>query len=116
MWWLKLRRKQLKGHQFYRQKIIGKYIVDFYCPKANLVIELDGGQHYSEIGKAKDRIRDKVLVEMGMEPHGQSPWYLHKIPSYACLRVAASAKAGQGFGGLSAFSEIRRSSNTSAHD
>jgi very-short-patch-repair endonuclease len=53
--WSKLRRKQLRGHQFYRQKIIGKYIVDFYCPKANLVIELDGGQHYSERGKAKDR-------------------------------------------------------------
>src|SRR4030066_1463499 len=66
MLWLKLRRKQLKGHPFYRQKIIGKYIVDFYCPKANLVIELDGGQHYSEIGKAKDRTRDDVLREMGI--------------------------------------------------
>jgi len=43
MLWLKLRRKQLKGYQFYRQKIIGKYVVDFYCPKANLVIEVDGG-------------------------------------------------------------------------
>ena len=64
MLWLKLRRKQLKGHPFYRQKIIGKYIVDFYCPKTNLVIELDGGQHYSETGKAKDRIRDDVLREM----------------------------------------------------
>ncbi len=67
MLWLKLRRKQLKGHPFYRQKIIGKEIVDFYCPKANLVIELDGGQHYSEMGKAKDRIRDEVLVEMGIK-------------------------------------------------
>jgi very-short-patch-repair endonuclease len=65
--WLKLRRKQLKGHQFYRQKIIGKYIVDFYCPKANLVIELDGGQHYSEAGQAKDRARDDVLREMGIK-------------------------------------------------
>jgi very-short-patch-repair endonuclease len=65
--WLKLRRKQLKGYQFYRQKIIGKYIVDFYCPKANLVIELDGGQHYSETGKANDRTRDDVLTEMGIK-------------------------------------------------
>jgi len=64
---LKLRRKKLKGHQFYRQKIIGKYIVDFYCPKANLVIELGGGQHYSEAGKAKDRARDNVLIEMGIK-------------------------------------------------
>jgi len=67
MLWLKLRRKQLKGHHFYRQKIIGKYIVDFYCPKANLVIELEGGQHYSETGKAKDRTRDDVLREMGIK-------------------------------------------------
>jgi len=67
MLWLKLRRKQLEGRPFYRQKIIGKYIVDFYCPKANLVIELDGGQHYSEIGKAKDRARDDVLTKMGIK-------------------------------------------------
>src|SRR4030042_6597172 len=65
--WLKLRRKQLKGYTFYRQKIIGKYIVDYYCPKANLVIELDGGQHYSETGEAKDRARDDVLREMGIK-------------------------------------------------
>ena len=65
--WSKLRRKQLKGYPFYRQKIIGKYIVDFYCPKANLVIELDGGQHYSETGKTKDMTRDNVLAEMGIK-------------------------------------------------
>ena len=67
MLWLKLRRKPLKERPFYRQKIIGKYIVDFYCPKANLVIELDGGQHYSEIGKAKDRTRDDVFTKMGIK-------------------------------------------------
>jgi len=67
MLWLKLRRKQLKEYPFYRQKIIGKYIVDFYCPKANLVIELDGGQHYSETGQEKDRTRDNVLREMGVK-------------------------------------------------
>ena len=65
--WSKLRRKQLRNHQFYRQKVIGKYIVDFYCPKANLVIELDGGQHYSENGKTRDRRRDDALIGMGIE-------------------------------------------------
>ena len=67
MVWLKLRRKQLRGYSFYRQKIIGKYIVDFYCPKADLVIELDGGQHYSEMGQANDRARDDVLKKMGLK-------------------------------------------------
>lgn len=64
--WGQLRKKQLKGYLFYRQKIIGKYIVDFYCPKADLVIELDGGHHYSETGKERDRLRDYELGRMGL--------------------------------------------------
>lgn len=64
--WSNIRRKQLKGHQFYRQKIIGDYIVDFYCPKAKLIIEIDGGQHYDSEGKEKDRIRDKEMGRIGI--------------------------------------------------
>jgi len=56
--WSKVRKKQLKGYQFYRQRIIGNYVVDFYCPKARLIIEIDGGQHYSDEGIKKDKIRD----------------------------------------------------------
>ena len=67
MLWLKLRGKQLKGYPFYRQKIIGKYIVDFYCSKANLVIELDGGQHYLKTGQEEDKTRDNFLGEMGIK-------------------------------------------------
>ena len=57
----------MKGYPFCRQKIVGKYIVDFYCPRPNLVIELDGGRHDSETGKAKDMTRDNVLAEMGIK-------------------------------------------------
>jgi len=64
--WEKIRGKQLKGHQFYRQKIIGNYIVDFHCAKAKLIIELDGGQHYSAEGKAKDRARDGYMKDTGL--------------------------------------------------
>ena len=53
--WSRLRNRQLKGKQVYRQKIIGDYIVDFYCPKAKLVIEVDGGQHYTEKELSKIR-------------------------------------------------------------
>lgn len=59
--WSRLRRKQPKGYQFYRQKIIGNYIVDFYCPKAGLVIEVDGAQHYSEEMLEADKQRDDYL-------------------------------------------------------
>ncbi len=64
--WTRIRGKQLKGYQFYRQKIIGEYIVDFYCPKTKLIIELDGGQHYSEEGREKDRARDRFLEDTGL--------------------------------------------------
>lgn len=43
--------------KFYKQKIIARYIVDFYCHKAKLVIELDGSQHYEEAAQRKDRFR-----------------------------------------------------------
>jgi very-short-patch-repair endonuclease len=63
--WSKLRRKQLKEYQFYRQKNIGNYIVDFYCPAAKLVVEIDGGQHYAEENIVKDEARDKFLSGLG---------------------------------------------------
>lgn len=64
--WSKIRRKQLKGFQFYRQKIIGNYIADFYCPELKLVIEVDGGQHYSAEGRENDNIRDAYMTGTGM--------------------------------------------------
>jgi very-short-patch-repair endonuclease len=63
--WSKIRRKQLKGYQFYRQKTIGNYIVDFYCPAAKLIVELDGSQHYTEEGVRKDRVRDLYMNGIG---------------------------------------------------
>ena len=65
--WSKIRRKQLKGFQFYRQKTIGNYIVDFYCPAAKLIIELDGSQHYEEEGLRKDKVRDQYLMGLGFQ-------------------------------------------------
>ena len=65
--WSKIRMKQLNNCQFYRQKIIGDYIVDFFCPKFKLVIEVDGGQHYSDDMLNADRERDEVLKSMGMK-------------------------------------------------
>jgi very-short-patch-repair endonuclease len=64
--WSKIRGKQLNGLQFYRQKIISNYIADFYCPKARLVIEIDGGQHFSAEGKEKDRLRDESMARGGI--------------------------------------------------
>ena len=49
--------------QFRRQKVIGPYIVDFFCDKAKLVIELDGSQHYEGTGPEYDRKRTEFLVQ-----------------------------------------------------
>lgn len=64
--WMRLRRKQIHNLQFYRQKPLGNYIVDFYCPKAKLIIELDGGQHFIDAGIEKDAERDQYLRVLGM--------------------------------------------------
>ena len=65
--WSKLRGKQILGLQFYRQKPIMNYIVDFYCPAANLVIECDGSQHFTDEGLEADRIRDEALAQLGLK-------------------------------------------------
>ena len=64
--WRRLRGKQLAGVQFYRQKPIGDYVVDFYAPKAKLVIEIDGSQHLEAPHIEKDRERDELLGSLGL--------------------------------------------------
>ncbi len=65
LWW-KIRMKQVKGLFFYRQKPIGDYIVDFYCPKAKLAIEIDGSHHLVGETIEYDRIRDDYLRSLGL--------------------------------------------------
>ena len=63
--WTRIRLKHL-GYMFYRQKPIGEYIVDFYCPKARLVVEVDGGQHFTEDEASNDRVRDEYMRSLGL--------------------------------------------------
>ncbi len=64
--WQRLRRKQLHGVQAYRQKPLGRWIVDFHLPAARLVVEVDGGQHFSADGMARDAARTRALNRMGL--------------------------------------------------
>jgi len=64
--WLVMRTRRLEGFPFSRQKITGPYIVDFYCHRARLVIEVDGGQHYASEGQRADRVRDEYLKSTGL--------------------------------------------------
>ena len=52
--------------RFQRQKAIGDFIADFYCHKAKLIIEIDGSQHSTNVGKIKDEIRTEKLEKLDL--------------------------------------------------
>ena len=62
MLWRHLRNRGLMGNKFRRQRPVGRYIVDFICLEAGLVVELDGGQHASS---AADAVRTRTLQQQG---------------------------------------------------
>ena len=64
LWYLFLRKYPVK---IYKQRIIGRYIVDFYCAAAKLVIEVDGSQHFEAQGMAYDADRSAFLSDLGLE-------------------------------------------------
>ena len=64
LWYLFLRKYPVK---FFKQRIIGSYIVDFYCSSAKLVIEIDGSQHYDIQGMEYDAHRSAFLESFGLK-------------------------------------------------
>ena len=64
LWYQFLRRYPC---QFRRQYVIGNYIVDFYCHRAKLVVELDGSQHYDTSEMEKDAQRTRYLESLGLK-------------------------------------------------
>ncbi|MDF0716266.1 endonuclease domain-containing protein [Muricauda sp. 334s03] len=65
--WQKLKRDQMHGYDFHRQKPIDEYIVDFFCNKLRLAIEVDGYSHQLEETWKKDVIKAKRLNELGIQ-------------------------------------------------
>jgi len=64
--WSRIRCKQICKTQFYRQRPISSFIVDFYAPIAKLVLEIDGAQHLEEIHLRQDKYRDEYLNGLGI--------------------------------------------------
>ena len=62
--WQRLRRRQLFGLRFLRQYVIDRYIVDFYCARERLVIEVDGGVH--DHRAERDLARERTLESLGL--------------------------------------------------
>jgi len=65
--WAHLRAKRFAGFKFRRQHPFGPYILDFYCARQALAIELDGGQHYEPERQAYDERRTALLRRAGVE-------------------------------------------------
>ena len=73
--------------RFYRQKILGQYIVDFYCAKAKLVVELDGSQHFDETGLVRDAIRSQYLESLGLHVLRFSNTDIHRNLRGVCQAI-----------------------------
>ena len=77
--------------RFYRQKVLGKYIADFYCAAAKLVIELDGSQHFEEKGQKKDAERSAFLNRYDLEvlriPNNEVMNHFESVCSYIDMIV-----------------------------
>jgi len=65
--WSELMRKQLNGLKFRRQYGIGPYVVDFYCPKLKLIIEVDGDSHFSGKAEKYDKRRQEYIESKGIK-------------------------------------------------
>ena len=65
--WNALQKKQLEGRKFRRQHSIGNYIVDFYCPKEKLIVELDGAGHFTPEGSDQDKKRDAYMARLNIK-------------------------------------------------
>ena len=64
--WKLLKNSQASGYKFRRQHGIGPFVLDFYCPRLRLCVELDGGVHQMPLVDVKDEMRTKFLNEQGI--------------------------------------------------
>ncbi len=64
--WERINRRQIKGYRFCRQKPLGGFIVDFYCQKGKLVIEVDGGIHLKKETRQNDKNKDKYFKSLNL--------------------------------------------------
>jgi len=65
--WSKLKGKNISGFKFRRQHGVGKYVLDFFCPKARLAVEVDGDTHFRGKGPQKDRERERFIQLKGIK-------------------------------------------------
>jgi very-short-patch-repair endonuclease len=76
-----------------RQKVIGQYIIDFYCHKAKMAIEVDGGQHFEDSGLSSDLAREQHLSCLGIEVMRFTNWEFEKQFDQVCITLLEKLNA-----------------------
>jgi very-short-patch-repair endonuclease len=66
IFWSHIKSRRLGGFKFRRQYSINSFIADFYCPELQLVVEIDGGQHYEKENMEKDKLRSEYFIDLGL--------------------------------------------------
>ncbi|HWB98093.1 MAG TPA: endonuclease domain-containing protein [Bryobacteraceae bacterium] len=94
--WERLKERR-DGIVFRRQHPVGPYILDFYCFKAALVIEVDGAVHGEAERAVKDETRQKYLEKQGLFVHRVSAAEVYRNPDVAAdgIRILAEARVGE---------------------
>ena len=87
--WQKLKRSQMMGYDFDRQKPIDQFIVDFYCKALSLAIEIDGSVHDSESAQAYDAERQAKLEGLGIRFLRFRDEEVRSHPNAVCQQIAA---------------------------
>jgi len=64
--WSKLKSKGLDGYKFRRQYSVGNFVIDFYCPRLKLAIEVNGDSHFSDVSEACDKERESFIESFGI--------------------------------------------------
>ena len=64
--WVMIKNKQINGERFLRQYSVSHYVLDFYCPKHKLAVELDGAEHFTDEGREYDARRTEYLNSVGI--------------------------------------------------
>ena len=82
--------------KFHRQKVIGNYIADFYSAASKIVIELDGSQHYEDLGVKKDKIRDRFMQENGFKVLRYSNFEINDNFEGVCIDIEQKVMAQMG--------------------
>ena len=93
IWYLFLRKYPVK---IYKQRIIGRFIVDFYCASAKLVIEVDGSQHYEPQGVTYDARRSQFLTALGLKVLRFSNREIDRDFHSVCMQIDLVIRERQG--------------------